>query len=165
MLTYKNQKWISSFSPDFGAEVEVLWVRIQQHVGLHNQGVHRLVKVRDDCSATTHLIGGVCLQRLLSLVDSSLASELVPLIGGPLHHHSQVDFVATAPLTGGPYATATLTGGLFCNSTYCWVSSCATMLLCFLHPWNNAVKLYGIKSPEYLSLCNFIPSTDVTPLH
>jgi hypothetical protein len=29
----------------------------------------------------------------------------------------------------------------------------------FSHPWNNSSKFYGIKSPEYFSVCNFIPST------
>jgi len=109
MLTSKNQKRVYSIVlPDFGAEVEVLGVRIQQHVGLHNQGVHRLVKVRDDCSATTHLIGGVCLQWHLSLADSS---ALAPLIGGTLcnssyyswtvllQHFSLVDRYATTPCT------------------------------------------------------------------
>jgi hypothetical protein len=28
----------------------------------------------------------------------------------------------------------------------------------FSNPWKNSAKLYGIKSPEYFSLCNFIPS-------
>ncbi len=29
----------------------------------------------------------------------------------------------------------------------------------FSHPWNNFGKFYGIKSPEYFYVCNFIPST------
>jgi hypothetical protein len=39
------------------------------------------------------------------------------------------------------------------------VSSSPGKFSCFSLPWNNSGKLYGIKSPEYFSLCNFIPST------